>query len=408
MIAALRRRLAADDGLTLVEMLVSLGILAVALSALASTMMSSLIAVRRDESRARATHLATQVLEDLRAMEWDELGVFADDAGYAATYTGDGCPASPCPTVTLAANRAGHAAEGAAPVPGPITVTSVDGREYVRTVDVFWVDDPNEDYKAFRVSLAWDHGGEPRSYVATGARIPTLDEVPLASATPSPTPTTGCPTPVIDFSVSPTVVTLGSSGFTEEDVVITVETCADATSVTVEAGGYGAVPLTQIASDPETWRHTIASGNGSFTPGDTPFNLTVAGSFATQTQSLMVTFVEPDDLPVVILDPMVLSPAAPICVGAGNSTTAAVTLTVQVQGLQGGGQLTLTWTNRNQTGTATSSTPVSVTSTSATYVLTIPSGTQIKSDPTTLAVTARRTSDSETATDDLSADVASC
>ncbi len=68
-----------EDGISLIEMMVSLLLIAVALSAFASVLITSLRTTSRNEEQVNATALAQQVIEELQATDWESAGHYEDD-----------------------------------------------------------------------------------------------------------------------------------------------------------------------------------------------------------------------------------------------------------------------------------------------------------------------------------------
>jgi hypothetical protein len=75
----LRARLCTEDGISLVEVLVAIFILAVGVLALAGVATASLASLSRSEVRQDAYNAASQSIELLRAYHWDEVSLDPDD-----------------------------------------------------------------------------------------------------------------------------------------------------------------------------------------------------------------------------------------------------------------------------------------------------------------------------------------
>jgi hypothetical protein len=75
----LSARLRAEDGISLVEVLVAIFMLAVGVLALAGVATASLASLARSEVRQDAYNAASQSIEQLRAYHWDEVALVADD-----------------------------------------------------------------------------------------------------------------------------------------------------------------------------------------------------------------------------------------------------------------------------------------------------------------------------------------
>src|SRR5690606_12824009 len=75
----LSARLCADDGISLVEVLVAIFMLAVGVLALAGVATANLASLARSEVRQDAYNAASQSIEQLRAYHWDEVALHPDD-----------------------------------------------------------------------------------------------------------------------------------------------------------------------------------------------------------------------------------------------------------------------------------------------------------------------------------------
>ena len=148
MLTALRRRLAAEDGISLVEMMVSMVVLAVVFAALAANSMTALAAARRGQDQIAATQLANQVAESLMAAPWLTIAP----------------PAVP-------------------PTQPPVARA---GLTFTPTATVSWVDDPcngsasvaaQQDYLRFDVGVAWTTAdGRPHTLAISQFRTPLYAE----------------------------------------------------------------------------------------------------------------------------------------------------------------------------------------------------------------------------------------
>ncbi|MDQ3709180.1 MAG: prepilin-type N-terminal cleavage/methylation domain-containing protein [Actinomycetota bacterium] len=415
MLAAIRRRLVHDDGLSLVEILVALFLLALVLMGLASTMIASLASITRDEQRVRATQLANELLEDLRIVPWDDLGFYAGDAGYQSTFDG-------ADTVTL---TGGRPSGSQAPLPGPQTVTR-DGVQYTTTLNAVWYDEAGDglaptdadprDAKRTHATVAWtDRGGAVRSFDSEAIRVPTVAEVPAPSGAPSPSPTASpspspSPTPGIqisDYTISPTIVTITTSGDTQSDINVSVTTSEPVATPTLTYNTVTVGMLEVVGSGGTQWTHIVAAGNGTFSPGDYTFNVTANGSLGSDSESKVVTFVQPVLAPVLIRTPT-LTPAAPLCVtGIGGSRRLRQNVTVrfEVDGVSTGATVRVAWSRDTGSTTATATGPGS---TGMLYEAVIPADHRFRDLATTVTITATRTVDSVVAQESYVYQVLSC
>lgn len=91
-----------DQGFTLVELVVTLGIIGVGIFGLMAVFLGTITASTAADARTSATTVASADLEAMRAIPYDDLGFEATDVGYTTTWV-DG--ATTYQTVTVAAGR---------------------------------------------------------------------------------------------------------------------------------------------------------------------------------------------------------------------------------------------------------------------------------------------------------------
>ena len=393
MVHHLHARLRSDDGIGLIEIMIAIVILGVVLSALAATIITSLAAMHKDELRVRATHVANQELELLRAQEWESVGFYSNDNGYAATWDGND-------TVTLGATRP---AGSSAPVPQGAPIT-VDGIDYTVTRSIVWVDDDADgldptdtdpqDYKQFHVEVTWDERGQTRSIESTSTRTPTTQEVPLVAASAAPGTLT-----VTAADIQPNPVTITPSGTTGDDIVVNVTTSEPANTVKV-AVPLGATFMTYSMSStsgstPDTdWTFTFPAGTNSFSPGSYDFTITAMGTTGTDVHGpISITFAEDPSIVLVEVQDFTISPQ--LCAANSGQLHVATTVPFEVTGLGSGDTGSVSWTSQNG---GTNATLTGSSGSSATFTAQIPAGTKFTGSTTTITATGVRTSDNEVAT----------
>ena len=168
MFAWFRQRLRAEEGISLIEMLVSILLMGLVLAALGSTLFATMAAARQNEGLTQATAIANERLEQLQVATWSSLN-----------------PASP---------------------PAATTVTR-SGRTYTLTPFVTLPDATNSQYKRYGVTVAWTENGQPHSIALEGRRARRAGEsnTPVAPINPFR---------ALTFTVNPDPVNLDTTGKT--------------------------------------------------------------------------------------------------------------------------------------------------------------------------------------------------
>lgn len=172
----------AEEGLGLVELMVSIFILGVALIALAGVSMSSLHSLRITRDRERATNIASSTLEDVRARSWGDIALDATAADVAAL---SGCATNGETLVDDA-------------VADPVAYTSTKD-DYDITTVVSWVDDDcnspdqaNQLVKRVVTTVTWSDQNTERSVVEEtliaeserGLPVPEFQITPIEATIP--------------------------------------------------------------------------------------------------------------------------------------------------------------------------------------------------------------------------------
>lgn len=147
MFAWFRQRLRAEEGISLIEMLVSILLMGLVLAALGSTLFATMAAARQNEGLTQATAIANEELEKLQVASWAALN-----------------PTSP---------------------PAATTVTR-SGRSFTVTPFVQLPDPTNTQYKRYGVTVAWLENGAPHSIDVEGRRARRAGEsnTPVAPINP--------------------------------------------------------------------------------------------------------------------------------------------------------------------------------------------------------------------------------
>jgi prepilin-type N-terminal cleavage/methylation domain-containing protein len=271
MVTRIRQRLSADEGLTLVEMLVAMVVLAITLLALSSTLITSLRAMMSSETRVRANALANETLENLQVRDWGDTAPGWDDIE-------DDYP-------------------DCDPQPEPLEESFTeerDGLDYTVTSVIEWVDDPSTaedcDYLKLTATVEWQLRTETRSVTHSAFRAPPAEEDPSELAVRSLRvdpeiallKSAGDPDPgkveqrvEFDEDGDPTYSTITPDHRVELTLVTTAPLPGGA-SVTVSfmprdewPDGSDSGPHSLTSVDQETW--TLARDDWQFVNGDTTF-----------------------------------------------------------------------------------------------------------------------------------------
>ena len=260
MFAWVHRRLRSDDGISLVEMLVSIVLLGLVLAALGNTLFTSMAAARQNEGLTQATAVANEQLEMLQAMRWADLN-----------------PASP-------------------PVIPDVTR---DGTTYDVTTEVAWVSEPQ--YKSYAVELDWVENNKPHTIRVEGRRARRSGEG--GASTPIN------PFRILSFTINPDPVNLDSTGKSlaatnptlpgDAAMLLEVELNEVARTNSVIAtwpipSPTSSLTLTEVAGSGGTkFSGTIASGL-TYTSGWLTFRVTAAKAGTTITCTASPLPVSPD------------------------------------------------------------------------------------------------------------------
>lgn len=360
MLTRFQHRLRADDGMSLVEMMVALLLLGVVLSASANMMISSFMAIGSAESRTRANALANEELENLRALPWSQLA-YADAAqAVGVTY----------PAV--------HA-DGTVAFTNDI---SMGGRTFTVTRTVQWhilQTGVSQAFKRMHVDVAWqERGVVPRSLSmeSVRARLPADEDA--------------APFVLSLFDAQPGVVHLNSDGTVRTTpaqsppaVLLTARTSSPAEFVQVRYRQLGATV------DTEKHLTNIEGGVGwTLTQSDmTMPNGEILFEFQAKRMSpytdvvlgrKIVRFLYPQAFRTITLSPY----EGVFCI-APSSATPDVTVQVDVDGMVAEDGVVVEWG-----GNAVAAVMSSFSSTGTAYTAIVPAGSY--ADDTTLTLRATR------------------
>jgi len=389
----LRRRLAHEDGISLVEMMIAMLIIAVAFAAMASATITSLTAINSDEQLVRATALANEMTEHLHGSEWEETGFYAADFAPASPPAG---------TVLLSGGRAASALPCEQIVPPlPSCTVTRDGVTYDASTEISWVDDASDgtggsdqdsntrDYKRFVTTLDWQSRRGSRQMRFEALRAPNARERPAGAFT------------VLFTTLEPDQVDLDPANDTNvQQIAFEAMTSLEATTVYLEYvnrdGTLRQLPM--VSSDQRVWTHTILPGGDTFANGETAF--TVRATNATgvvRTAQKRALFVHAVQILSVSVN------QNPINVKNINSRLCGdLAVTVDVRGVATSDSVSATWNNGGPATAALS--PVAPTPDGAQFKIVYPGNgnthkfTTANNGTSQLTITATRGSDQANAT----------
>lgn len=320
MLAHLRRRLAREDGISLMEVLVAFMLLGIVMSGSVRFFSTTLLSLQSAERRTHATALANEELENLRAIPWEDAGFYDDD--FAGTP----------PTDTVIIDPARPASSGA-PLPEE-EITRAGGPLQVGR-SITWVDDTQTgtatDYKRLVVEVAWQDRGRTFSISVESVRSPNPDEqegaefvLSLLDVLPGVvyTDTDGW----VDAAANPSGVDLSARTSTTADFVTVSYLERGATSETTQSLG---------STDLIEWTGSL--GSAQFRNGDVTFTFVATKTTPYEQQVIgttLVRFLQP--VAIVTSSPGVLA----YCPGPDAST---VTATLDVEGLVEEDEVIVSW-----------------------------------------------------------------
>ncbi len=383
-----------DDGISLVEIMVSIVILGVALTAFAGTITKALATITQDEQFVRGNQLAADLVEEVRAQPWYCVGLDATKPGWSATAPGgqpmarmeNPAPAGQAPCVS------------GSPHLGTAT-RMIDQQSYAVQREIVWIDDPaipgTQDHKRVTVQLDWTVRGRAYSATQESLRTPSQLEVPVTGAA-APPPATNCSGQITAMSITPGSVAITASGLTDEAVVVVVETCSGTTGVTLR----GAVATDQLstrsmvaapAGSTTRWELSFPRGTPNFTAGTKNWIALGSGTAPLMDREVtrQIVFYNQAALPPVQI--LTVDGTPQLCVESNGRLRRPTTLTITVQGITSDAGVV---TARPDKGTAITAVFATATSTGSTWTLTIATGVDVgTNNKATIFVNATRNAD---------------
>lgn len=154
--AAFRARLASDEGMTLIEVMIAVFVLSVSILALASTAVASGVTLRVSRDRQNATQAASSSLESIRSLAYETVGLDVNDASWKTA------PGVTTSGGTYFYDNDGIGSETVLAVPnGPVAHLQQQGPLTVRTY-VTWADTAKTQ-KRLTTVVTWIDRGVTRS-----------------------------------------------------------------------------------------------------------------------------------------------------------------------------------------------------------------------------------------------------
>jgi hypothetical protein len=288
-----------EDGFTLIEMVVAVGLAAFIFAALASVLGSSLTALAAQKARSQGNELVTRGMEDLQRYDFEDLGVCAGPSGPApAELAGrplvvlPNCP-SPVP--------ANYGADPCTGISGAVQVVKTEyscnhaGITYAVRRYVVWDDDPNRTVKRLAVYVNWtDRVGNHQVSQQSSLRTPTaataVGQAPPQFVATSITPASSPSSPILLDGGSGKLRSGQSLSFYADIDDLTL-TANDKVYVSFQA--LRTDPVTTLTA-PESTTFALTSGDGQNWNGtindstidpntETPYRLPAGSQFFTFT-----------------------------------------------------------------------------------------------------------------------------
>ncbi|MDQ1704629.1 MAG: hypothetical protein QOF18_995 [Frankiaceae bacterium] len=272
--------LADDGGFTLVELLVAIIVIGLVAMSFLGLTVSTLSSARWHEARSHANQFAQDALETIVAQPWATIGLYAGDAGYAATGNGGE------PTVVLTATPR------PASVPLPLATTVSAGISYTTRTDITWRDDPSDgtgaadtngntkDIKHVTVALTWTAGTRTGTLTLDDLRSPTATEVaPSGAAALSVT------------VAAPATQQLSANGNLATAMTVTATTSKSVTSATLTFSTRNGPQTVAMTGSAMAWSATLPTSTGPFDTVPTTFSVSATGTSGTASGKATVQMV---------------------------------------------------------------------------------------------------------------------
>jgi hypothetical protein len=281
-------RRSSEDGIGLIEMMISIMLIGLILAGLAASLITTLRATRIAEKTSVATALHQELLERTVALPWARIGIYTDDPDFTATVTEDES-GNTYDTVALPAESPQDPR-----IMPRVQVLPRSGTDFTVTRDVYWVDasgDGIPEAKRLRTVITWVDPAGPGTATFFALRLPTGLEASDGFE-------------VLLFTASPNVIQLGEDGRTTQSATLFVNTSQPSLApvVTLEKTDGSELTLSgwTASGDATSWQTTLPTGSGPFPGGDQLAVLEISSMDVPPSQrsaALTMTFA-PHDEPV--------------------------------------------------------------------------------------------------------------
>jgi hypothetical protein len=257
-----------EDGLSLVEMMVAMVVVAIVLMAMASVAIASMISTQRSEAVVASTQLGNEILEEYLALPFEMLALYDSEAedhfGVAAEFEDEPLYTIPDPLVR----------DPRVPVPLR-TAVEHQGISFDVETAIVEVDEDatksGQDYRRVIVLLTWEVRGDTRTARTEAMVTPDPEEQPVT------------------VTIQPDVIRLlpgdaeGDRGKAEEDFTVRVDAIEPQSSVKVTYLNRSGVEQ-DVALDPQDayktiWSKTFSNNSTTrrYANGGTLFEVTAVG-----------------------------------------------------------------------------------------------------------------------------------
>lgn len=386
-----RSRFADEEGISLVEMLISIVLLSIILGAMARSLTTALFSAQGQERQVQATAQLQESLEQINGVRWADAGLCraAVTAHFGGTtYTHEDGTTEPLVLLDDSDETC------TAPILVPARTVTRAGVDYTVETVLTWTDDPSDDVsgtdpnspqdlKHALVSVEWEHQGSPRSVSNETYLAPNALEKPVRTQ--------------VEHSSGQSFTYLWTdTNLTKTDVYLRVFTVVPQSGITVtwarqDGSMVAPQPMTDVNGKQTEWRLLIPNGSPEFAinqlpNGETLFQFSATDAATATAQSFL-------DRGLFVIEEAghtVTATTVPTSVRIKDGVACPFTVEVFVRGALTSDLVSATWTNGP---TETALTAVGSNSTGTSFRATFTGQTGFASGLTTLTVTAVRVAD---------------